>query len=57
MDELLTSLGVYLISVFLKMKLYSQKDLNILGVFIQITEIHLPVKAEWGWDDKSGGSD
>lgn len=54
MDELLTSLGLCLISMFLKMKLYSQKDLSILGVFIWITEIYLLVKAEWGWDDKIG---
>lgn len=57
MDELLTSLGLCLISMFLKMKLYSQKDLSILGVFIWITEIYLLVKAEWGWNDKNRGSD
>lgn len=57
MEELLTSLGVCLISIFLKIKLYSQKDLNIFGVFIQITEIYLADKAEWGWDDKSDQGD
>lgn len=57
MDELLTNLVVCLILIVLKMKLYSQKDLNMSGVSIWITKIYLPVMSEWGWDDRRGGSD
>lgn len=57
MDKLLTSLVVCLISIVLKMKLYSQKDLNTSRVGICIAKIYLPVLSEWGWDDKKGDSD
>lgn len=46
MDELLTNLVVCLILIVLKMKLYSQKDLNMSGVSIWITKIYLPVMSE-----------
>lgn len=57
MDKLLTSLVVCFISIILKMKLYSQKDLNTSGVGICISKIYLSVLSERGWDDKKGDSD